>query len=142
MLMYFAHVCGGREVSSISSYSSMLVSLGCIMFTGSISLLTSKNGQSIVNILYFYVFLQNIYNIGLKDLKKEDKSYFWEVTSYLTWITYIPVLLICSMTEITGEGSLKASTGGKKMSKAAGGTCFKTLGQNFSKNFSFSRVLF
>ena len=88
--------------------------------------------------MYFYVFLQNIYNIGLKDLKKEDKSYFWEVTSYLTWITYIPVLLICSMTEITGEGSLKASTGGKKMSKAAGGTCFKTLGQNFSKNFSYT----
>lgn len=41
--------------------------------------------------LYFYVFLQNIYNIGLKDRKKENKSYFWEVTSYLTWITYIPV---------------------------------------------------
>ena len=88
--------------------------------------------------MYFYVFLQNIYNIGLKDLKKENQSYFWEVTSYLTWITYIPVLLICSMTEITGEGSLKASTGGKKMSTAAGGTCFKTLGQNFSKNFSYT----
>ena len=56
MSMYFAHVCGGREVISISSYSSMLVNLGFVIFIGSVSLLKSQNGQNIVSILYFHLF--------------------------------------------------------------------------------------
>ena len=65
MLMYFAHVCGGREVSSISSYSSMLVNLGFVIFIGSVSLLKSKKWTKYSK---YFIFLSILFTICLRKI--------------------------------------------------------------------------